>query len=117
MDDKLINADLILQWIKDQIESKQPIDPGLWVEISQKLNILKADEDDKVADLQQVVAQKRVALLEAGKNVSYAKTMIEASDEYKHYLKQKAKIERIEEAIRLSKTQAKLASENYKNIK
>lgn len=115
MDDNLVNADLILNWVQKQVESRHPIDPGLWIDISVKLNILKSDEDDKVAELSQKIAKKKVEYLKEDKNVSRANLMVEASDDYRELLKQKAKIERIEETIRLSKVQAKLASESYKN--
>lgn len=114
MEKELVSIDLITDWIREKVENKIPIAPSLFVETAQKINILLGDEHDKLFDFQQEVAQMKVGYLEEGKSVAEARTRVEASDKYKLYLRQKAKIERIQEFIRLSKTMAKLKDEEYR---
>lgn len=112
--DELITTDLILNWFKEQIQNKEQVDAHTWVDATQKLNILISDDHDKLFDLQQKVAQMRVALMEQGDTVSKAKAKVEATDEYKNMCKQKAKIGRIEEAIRIAKIQSRLKDSEFK---
>lgn len=106
-----ITCDTIINWLQKQVETKQPISPSVWVDSAEKLNILLSDEESKHFELAQKVAQMRVALLEEGKNVSEVKVRIEATDEYREMNKQKAKINRIIEHIRLAKLQSRMAVE------
>src|SRR3990167_5829854 len=104
---ELINADLILEWMKEQVEQKTQLSPSLYVDASAKLAVLIGDESDKLFDLEQIVAQKRVEFIEAGDSVSKAKVKVEASDEHKFARKQKSKIEQILELIRVAKLRAR----------
>lgn len=114
MDDKIITADLILKTLEDWIKAKHPISANLYLEACMKLNILTGDESEKLFDLQQKVNQAKVALLEQGKTSASAKTQVEALDIYRDMLRQKAKIERIQEAIRISKIQSRVADNEYR---
>lgn len=113
--DTLITTDLILETLKDWVEKKVPIDPYLWVDAGLKLNMFKSDETAKLYDLQQKVALRKVALIENGDSVAMAKAKTDASDEYKFYKNQEAKIEMIEEMIRLAKVQARMGNEELKS--
>ena len=108
-----ITIDTITNYLKEQVEQKLPISPGLWIDSAQKINVLLGDEHQKLFDLQQIVAKIKVEHIEEGKSVSDAKTRVEASSEYKDYQIQKAKIGRIEEFIRLAKLQARMKNEEY----
>lgn len=108
-------ADSIMSWFTEQVENKLPIDPHLWLEGSMKLSVLLQSEQEKLFAMEQGVAQLRKILLEDGKTVAYAKTMIEASDEYREARKQKAKIDRGTEFIRLAKLYSRTASDLMKN--
>ena len=101
-------VDSIIEWFTQAIRDKETIPPNLFCEAGVDLNVLRAEDDDKVFDLQQIVARKKVSLIEEGKSVAEAKTIVEASDEYKNLCKQKAKCERITEFVRLSKIMSKL---------
>lgn len=112
--ENIVTTDLILETLKDWVEKKVPIAPYLWVDAGLKLNMFKSDESAKLYDLQQKVALRKVALIENGDSVAMAKAKTDASDEYKAYKIQEAKIEMITEMIRLAKTQARLGNEEIK---
>lgn len=112
--DHLVTTELILTTLKEWIETKTPIAPHLYVDAALKLNLLKGDEVENLYNLQQKVALRKVALIENGDSVAMAKAKTDASDEYKDYKKQEAKIEMIEEAIRLAKVYARMNSEEIK---
>ena len=104
----LVTSDTILSWLEEQVENKTPVSPQTWAEACLKLTALMGGETDKLFELQQKVALMKVALIEDGKSVAYAKTKVEASDEYKEARKQEARIERITELVRISKLRARL---------
>lgn len=110
----MVNADIIINWLTEQVVNKQPVSPSVWVESAVKLNMLIGDEQAKLFQLGQNVANMKKLLLESNESVSRAKTLVEASDEYRQYCTQKAKIERAIELIRLSKVMARMSSDEIK---
>jgi hypothetical protein len=106
--EKLVSVDSIIEWLKEQIENKHPVDAHTWVNAAQRLTVLLEEEHDTLFTLDQLVAQKRVKLLEEGFTATSAKMHVEASDEYREARKMKARIGRIEELVRLSKVQARM---------
>lgn len=113
MNDK-VTTDTILDWLKESVEQKRPVDAHTWVEACQKMNVLISDENNKLFDLQQRVARMKVRIIESGSSVAKAKVYVEAEQEYKEMKKQEARIEQIQEAIRISKIQARLSNEEFK---
>lgn len=107
-------ADDILTVLEQWAREKRPVDPTMWVEAAQKLVTLMGDEADKLFRMEQAVAQMRVELLEGGQNATQAKMRVEASDDYREARRQKAKIGRIEETVRLAKLRGRMANEEYK---
>ena len=109
-------TDTIIASLKNLVETKTPVSPGVWVEAASDLNILLGDEHDILFDLQQKVAQLRLKYLnqEDHINVSEAKIRVEATDEYRQYCAQRAKIGRIEEQIRIAKVQSRLKDTEFK---
>lgn len=103
-----ITADSVIEWLSAQVAEKHVVGPHVWMDAAQKLTVLLGDEHDKLFDLQQAVAQMKVAHMEAGGTAAKAKVKVEATDEYKAMCRQRAKIERIEEMIRVSKIQARM---------
>ncbi len=110
-----VTTDLILSTLRKWVEEKQPIAPTMWIDACLKLNILKGDETKILYDLQQKVAQQKVSWIEGGDSVAKAKAKIEASDDYKFYKIQEAKIEMVEEQIRISKIQARMNNDEIKS--
>jgi len=104
----------IISWLTDVVETKRPIAPSAWIEISQKANILLGDESDKLFSLQQKIAQMKVDCMERGGTASKCKVVAEATDDFKEAQTIRAKIARIEEMIRLSKIQARMKDEEYR---
>ena len=116
MSEELVKIDTILDYLKEQIEQKQQLGPSIWVDAAQKLNVLLSGEHDSLFDLQQQVAEIKIKHLEDDDkgNVSKAKLLTEATDTYKEMQKQKAKIVRIEEFIRIAKLQARMKDTEFR---
>lgn len=106
-------CDDILNWMKGQAESKTPIDPIRWLEAAEKLNAMIGDETDKLIDLDFELAQIKSFALIQNTGIK-AKAEVEANPLFRERQKQKAKIERIQEAIRLAKIHSRLKSEEMR---
>ena len=107
-------ADDILQGLEEMISKNLPMSAEYWLEKSQQLLVLQGDETNSLYGLQKKVAQEKVKWIEQGKSVAEAKLRVEANDIYEQMLKQKAKVLRIEEFIRIGKIQAKMRQEEFK---
>lgn len=108
-----VTIDTILGKLMEWVESKTPINPELWIDAALKMNLLKDPLTGRIIALQQSLAQKRVDLLEQGKSVAYARTVLEADDEYAECRTLEARIKLVEEQIRLAKHRARMASDDY----
>lgn len=108
-----VTIDSILNWLTDAVEHKVPVGPHTWVDAAQKLTVLLGDEHDKLFEAQSIVARQRLIHIEAGDSVALARTKVEADIPYKEMQKQKAKIGRIEEMVRIAKIQARLKDNEY----
>lgn len=109
-----VTTDTILEQLKEWVENKMPIAPHLWLDACAKLNVLKGQETDSLFYYQQEVAKYKKELMEEGYTAAKAKVWAEAHDMYTEMKKIEAKIEMIEEQIRISKIQARLTNEEYK---
>jgi hypothetical protein len=107
-------CDGVLRWLENSVRAREPIGPETWLNASQYLNILQGEEQNKLFDMQHAVSKMKVGYIESGDSVAKADAKVEASESYLEMLKQKAKIERIQESIRISKIQARLSDEEYK---
>jgi hypothetical protein len=110
----IVTTDTIVNYLKNAVETKQPLSPTVWADAAQKLIVLLGDEADILFDLQQKVAQKKVDYIEGGDSVAKAKVKVEATDEYREMSRQKAKIEHVEEMIRVAKLRARLSETEFK---
>lgn len=108
-------VDGIINWLEVKVKTREPIDAHTWLRCIQSLNVLLSDEQNKLFDLQQEVATQKVVYMETGDTVAKAKLKVEASEVYKKMLMQKAKIDRVNEMIRLGKIHARLADTEYRN--
>lgn len=110
------SIDTILEWFSETVQAKKPIPPTQWVEAGEFLNVLIGSENDKLAELEQRVAQARVDMLEKVTQISVAevKIRIEALDIFKEAKRQKNKIAQIIEFIRLAKLHARIYSEELR---
>lgn len=112
----MITTDTIVEYLKNAVEQKIPIPPTVWLDSAVKLNLLLSDEQAELFDLEQKVSLMRLNLLQEDdkRNVSAAKLIVEASDEYKAQKNQKAKIDRIIEFIRLAKVHSRISAEEMR---
>ncbi len=111
-----VTLDKIIETLKGWVEDKQPIAPSVWVDAAAKMNLLLDKETDKLFDLQQKVAQKKLEFLECDpkRNVSAAKLKVETTNEYREMRQQEARIKRIEEQIKISKIQGKMRETEFR---
>ena len=115
MNDDLRTCDSILDWLKNQTESRKPIDPHRWMEAAQALNVLISDENDKLIELEGVYANAWINERELHKTAADTRIHVEALGVFKEMKKQRAKIEQIKEAIRLAKLSARIKSDELRN--
>lgn len=113
---ELITTDTIINWITEQVETKQTIDPNTFFDAAVKLNVLLGDEQEKLFRFQQECAKLKGEYILDGKSVAMAKVLVEATDSYREMLNQKAKIERVIETIRIAKLSARIRYEEYRGI-
>lgn len=95
MDENFRTADSVLEWLEKKVRAKEIIDAHTWVECCQYLNILSSEPQERLFELQQLVAQQKVSYMENGDSAAMAKIKVEASDEHKDMCRQKAKLERM----------------------
>lgn len=114
--DTLVTVPLIINWITNQVQQKNPIDAHTWLDVAQKINVLIQAEQERLFEMEQEVAKIRNIAIESGESVAKAKSRMEATDEYKNARRQKALISRCEEMIKLAKIQARTASDMMRGL-
>ena len=108
-------VDSIMEYFEKAVKEKRILSPHEWVEGAQYANILIGDETDKLFESQQTLNILKRDYIEEYGTVAKAKVFTEVTDEYKDYCKQKAKIDRVIEFIRIAKLQARLRNEEFKS--
>jgi hypothetical protein len=100
-----ITADTILDWAREQVENKNMPSRETWLDIAFRLNLLKIEESQLLNRMRQSVATKRYLIMKAQekRNVSAADLEVETTDEYRFMRDQEAKLEAIEEFVRIAK--------------
>ncbi len=109
------SIDSVIAWFVQAITNKEVIPPHLWVEAAASLNVLRESVDDQLFTLQQNVAKQKMTFIENGYSVAKAKARVEIEDIYKEMCMAKAKVERIEEFIKISKLMARMKSDEIKS--
>lgn len=105
----------VMDWFQEAVRSKQPIPPSMWVDAGMQMNVLRAEYDDKLIDMECDLAKKKATLMEGDMTSAKAETLIRATDEYREIKKLSALLNRVEELIRLSKKRAQMASDELRN--
>lgn len=113
--ENLNTVDSILGVLEKWSEQKIPIDVHQWLSACAKLVVLLGDEQDKLFDLEQKLAQLKLKYIEGGSSVAKAKVEIEGTDLFVEARKLEAKIDRVTELVRISKLQARMSSDNQNN--
>lgn len=100
-----VNSDIILNWVKEQVESKKEVSRDAWIGIAFRLTFLRIDEAQLYNKMRQSVAQKKLEILkaQAKKNVAAAELEVEATDEYRFMKDQEDKIYSVDEFVRIAK--------------
>jgi hypothetical protein len=104
---ELVTVDSILEWFKNNIETRQVIPMTSYLDAATKLNILKESVDNGIIEFNSFLAQTKVDFIEQGDSVAKAKAKIEAMEEYRQLKQLEAKKERVEEFIRIIKVRAR----------
>uniref|UniRef100_A0A6M3Y4L0 Uncharacterized protein n=2 Tax=viral metagenome TaxID=1070528 RepID=A0A6M3Y4L0_9ZZZZ len=106
------SADTILESLKERIENKEDVDRKVWLDAAFFLSTFLLEEKRILNGMRQEIAQLRSLIYEKQTKKSVAATdiEIEASDLYRIAKDQEAKIDVMEEMIRVAK---KSAEENF----
>ena len=80
-----ITADTVLNWAREQVESKNMPSREVWLDIAFRLNLLKIEEAQLLNKMRQSVAKKKFEIMtgQAKRNVSAADLEVEITDEYR----------------------------------
>ena len=105
MEQPVITTDKILFELKKAVEEKKIIDKDDWLTIAFKLNSLLIDENKRLYDLEQKVAQMKLGILKGQdkRNVAAVELEVQASDLYREMREQDAKVSQVIEFIRIAK--------------
>jgi len=116
MTDTKINADTILNWLKEKIEDKEPIPPTTFVDAASKLNMFLPDERKELFRLQKVYGDvlTRLRGSQEKTNISELKVLGQMTDEYFAVKEQEGRIEDIKEQIRIAKLQGRILETEMK---
>lgn len=109
-----INAQFIMETIRSWVEEKKQMTAEQWITAAEKLNLLESYEHDRLIQLEGEVSTLINLAMESQdkKNVSAARLKIKADPKYQEFRKQEMFVKRIDEAIRLAKSHARLVSYN-----
>jgi len=113
--DNLNTFDSLMDGFRKLSEERNPVNPQQWLSGALKLNVLLDSEIETLIHLEFILANMRKELLEKDKTSAYTRMMVEASEEYKTYQQQKAKIKNAEETIKLAKKYAQVTSDLMRN--
>ena len=100
-----------MAYINQSISKREVIDVNMWLQIAQSLNTFLEDEQIKLFQLEKEVAEAKMLAIESGDTVSKAKVRLDASKCHLDARKQKARVERAIETIRIAKRQATLTND------
>jgi hypothetical protein len=108
----MVTADAIIDWLKKSVAAKHPVSASQWLDAALKLTVLIGDENSKLFSLEQKVAEAKVACIDAQekKSVALADVMVRTLPVWLEYRTQEAKVEQIQELVRVAKKQAELSS-------
>lgn len=107
-----VDADTIIAWLKESVAEKRPVSAAQWLDAALKLTVLVGDENGKKFSLEQKVAEAKVSCLDSmeKRSVALAEVMVQTLPLWREYREQEAKVEQIQELVRVAKKQAELSS-------
>lgn len=108
-----MTVDDLLKEVDEFVEKKMPLSPQYWIEMAQKLVVLSSSETDLLYRLQKEIAQEKTKHISSGKSVAESKLIVEGTDLYESMQKQKAKVLKVEEIIRIAKIQSRMKQSEF----
>ena len=106
--------DTLMEAMQERVEKGEIIGPHDWIDYAGRLNLFRGIDDNALYKLGQSIARLRAEYVKDGMSVAAARTLIEASDDYREYKQLQAKLDRVTEEIRLAKIRSRSASEEMK---
>lgn len=107
-------TDSILEALAKMAERKEPIDPNTWLEGVAKLIALLGNEQNRLFELEFILAKIKAEAMNDGDTAVKAKVKAEARNEFLESRKLKAKIERAFEIIKVGKLMARMSQDDFK---
>lgn len=109
---KVKTVDTILEDMENRVKNNIPVSPGDWVDGAIKINALIGCEENLLAEMEAEMMYKEAELIEEDLTLpaSKAKILKTKAINYKEYLTLKAKINRVDEFIKLAKRRAIIES-------
>jgi hypothetical protein len=106
--------DTLMEAMQERVEKGEIIGPHDWIDYAGRLNLFRGIDDNVLYKLGQRIAQLRAEYVKDGMSVAAARTLIEASDDYREYKQLQAKLDRVIEEIRLAKIRSRSAAEEMR---
>jgi|TARA_Y100000310_G_scaffold125845_1_gene124584 hypothetical protein len=93
----------ILSELVQMVTDDKPASPGYWCDQAIKINMLRGTLDNQLVEMEGIMLEKECDLLEEDIPAAKAKILKTRAIDYKQYLELKAKINRVDEFIKLAK--------------
>lgn len=107
--EKQRNIRIILQEMKESVETKSIKSPNWWIDRALELNVLWQDLKEEMTKYEMMYKSEIADLIEQGKKISEAERITEGkSENYRTYSYLKGRDKILEEFIRLAKVRAKI---------
>lgn len=99
-----------MDFFEKSVEEKTPVTPSLWLDGAIKVTALLGNLDDDLIEANMACNRLLATLIEDGGSVALAKVKMNATDDYRYFLKLKAEREKVEQFIMLAKKRCSLQS-------
>lgn len=100
--------------MNEKVSQNLPVSPHDWLHAALKISVLIGDDQNKLFDINQMIAREKETRIKNGENVSRAKAFVECLDAYKDACKLKAKVERAYEFIKCAKLYSRLSADEIR---
>jgi hypothetical protein len=117
MENHQTTIDSIMHYFQKLVLERKPQPPEEWMRAAMSINVLKGVEYDELAELEMQCNKFEMdQIVEHDLTSARAKTFLRASELYKRYNQKRARVNQIEEFIRLAKKNATLITDQMKNV-
>jgi hypothetical protein len=98
-----ITVDSIMTEMEERVARGIPMTPGIYLDYAQKLVALLSNLDESLVLAEMAYRKLRAQFIEIGTTAAEAEVRAKSSDAYKEYLFLKAKRDRVQEVVNISK--------------